>query len=57
LELRPVYHLKEERIRAHILLYWLALILIQNAENKIGQAWREIRSLLQTLHLPEFDSC
>ncbi len=28
LELRPVYHRLEPRIRAHVLLCWLALLLI-----------------------------
>jgi transposase len=53
-ELRPVYHRKEERIRAHVLLCWLALMLIRIAENQTGQTWREIRSLMQTLHLVEY---
>ena len=54
LELRPVYHRKEERIRAHVLLCWLALMLIRIAENQTGQTWRDIRSLMQTLHLVEY---
>ena len=29
LELRPVYHRLEDRIRSHILLCWLALLLVQ----------------------------
>jgi transposase len=33
LDLRPVYHRLEERIRAHVLLCWLALLLIRVAEN------------------------
>jgi len=35
LDLRPVHHRKEERIRAHVLLCWLALLLIRIAENEI----------------------
>jgi transposase len=34
LELRPAYHRKEDRIRAHIVLCWLALLLIRVAENR-----------------------
>ena len=30
LDLRPVYHRLEERIRAHIVLCWLALLLIRS---------------------------
>jgi hypothetical protein len=32
LDLRPVYHRLEPRIRAHVLLSWLALLLIRVAE-------------------------
>ena len=34
LDLHPVYHRLEERIRAHVLLCWLALLLIRVAENQ-----------------------
>ncbi|KKC45811.1 transposase [Paenibacillus sp. D9] len=54
LELRPVYHRKEERIRAHVLLCWLGLMLIRIIENQTGQTWREVRSLMQMLHLVEY---
>jgi transposase len=29
LELRPVYHRLEDRIRAHVILCWLALLLVR----------------------------
>ena len=32
IDLRPVYHRLEERIRAHVILCWLALLLIRIAE-------------------------
>ena len=51
LELRPVYHRKEDRIRAHIVLCWLALLLIRVAENQTGETWRNLRHELQRLHL------
>ena len=55
LDLRPVHHRKEERIRAHVLLCWLALLLIRIAENGIPtHTWRRIREELQTLHVGEF---
>jgi transposase len=34
LELRPMYHRKEERIRSHIFLCWLALLLVRIAEKR-----------------------
>ncbi len=42
LELRPVYHRIEPRIRAHVLLCWLALLLIRVAERRTGMTWRRI---------------
>jgi transposase len=55
LDLRPVYHRKDERIRAHVLLCFLALLLIRVAETKTGDTWPTIRRELQRLHLGEFD--
>ena len=37
LDLRPVYHRLEERIRAHVLLCWLALLLIRIIETTTGR--------------------
>jgi transposase len=50
LDLRPVYHHLEDRIRAHVILCWLALLLIRVAETKIGDTWRNIRNELQRMH-------
>jgi hypothetical protein len=55
LDLRPVYHRAEHRIRAHVLLCWLALLLVRLAEtHDPTRTWRRIREQLQTLHLGEF---
>ena len=51
LRLRPVYHRKEERIRAHIVLCWLALLLIRVAESRTQDSWRNLRQELQRMHL------
>ena len=51
LELRPVSHRKEERIRAHVLISWLALLLIRIAENEIGIMWFKIRKRLNPIKL------
>src|SRR5262249_1281968 len=42
IDLRPVYHRKEERIRAHVILCWLALLLIRIAETTAGTTWAKI---------------
>ncbi len=54
LRLRPVYHRKEERIRAHIVLCWLALLLTRVAETRADDRWRRLRNELQLLHLGVF---
>ena len=54
LDLRPVYHRLEERIRAHVLLCWLALLLIRVAENTTGKTWPVIRRELERIHLGTF---
>jgi transposase len=50
IELRPVFHRLEPRIRAHVLLCWLALLLIRVAERRTGQTWRTIARELGRLH-------
>ena len=54
LDLRPVYHRLEERIRAHVLLCWLALLLIRVAENTTGQTWPVMRRELDRICIGTF---
>jgi hypothetical protein len=54
LDLRPVYHRLEERIRAHVILCWLALLLVRIAENQAGQTWPTMRRELQRISLGTF---
>ncbi len=54
LDLRPVRHRKEDRIRAHVILCWLALLLIRLAETQTEQTWRNLRDELQRMHLGTF---
>lgn len=51
LRLRPVFHHREDRVRAHIQLCWLALLLIRVVENGTGDTWRNVRHELDRLHL------
>jgi len=51
LGLRPVFHHREDRIRAHIQLCWLALLLIRVAENATDDTWRNVRHELDRMHL------
>ena len=50
IDLRPVYHRREDRIRAHVILCWLALLLIRVTENATGQTWNRVRAELQRQH-------
>jgi hypothetical protein len=50
LYLRPVYHRLDDRIRAHVLLCWLALLLIRVAERRTGTTWRTISNELGRIH-------
>jgi transposase len=54
LELRPIYHRKDERIKSHVLLCWLALLLIRVAEVETALTWERIRTEMDGLHLGEF---
>jgi hypothetical protein len=49
LELRPVFHRLEHRIRAHVLICWLALLLIRVTENATGQTWNQVSRELDRL--------
>ena len=51
LRLRPVYHWREDRIRAHVQLCWLALLLIRVIENAAGGTWHNICHELDRMHL------
>jgi len=54
LELRPVYHRLDQRIRAHVLLCWLALLLIRVAELRTERTWPTLRTALERMHLGQF---
>ncbi|MGE3295681.1 MAG: IS1634 family transposase [Geminicoccaceae bacterium] len=59
LDLRPVFHRLEERIRAHVLLCWLALLLARIVETQAATpdqpvTWPRARDELQRLHVGTF---
>jgi DDE family transposase len=51
LGLRPVHHRREDRIRSHVQLCWLALLLIRVVENTTSDTWRNLRHELDRMHL------
>lgn len=48
-DLRPIHHRLEDRIRSHVLLCWLALLLIRVAENETGRTWHQMKQLLSPI--------
>jgi hypothetical protein len=54
LDLRPVYHRLEQRIRAHVILCWLALLLVRIVETTTGHTWHQLRDHLDELHVGTF---
>jgi hypothetical protein len=54
IDLRPVYHRLEERIRAHVVLCWLALLLVRIIETTTGATWRSLAAELNRLHVITF---
>ena len=54
IDLRPVYHRKEDRIRAHVLLCWLALLLTRTIETTCGDTWPNLRRELERVKLGSF---
>jgi transposase len=54
LDLRPIYHRKQDRIRAHVLLSFLALLLCRVAETRAKDTWRNLRRELERIHLGYF---
>jgi DDE family transposase len=53
---RPVFHRKDERIRAHVLICFLALVIIRAAETRTGATWRTTRAELGTIRQGRFRS-
>jgi hypothetical protein len=51
LDLRPLYHRLEQRICAHVLLCWLALLLVRVIETETGASWAAVRDALEDLAL------
>jgi hypothetical protein len=54
IDLRPVYHRLEERIRAHVVLCWLALLLVRIIEDTTSATWRSLTAELNRLQVITF---
>jgi len=51
LDIRPVHHQRPHRIEAHVLLCWLALLLVRVTETETGRTWRAIREDMEDMAL------
>jgi len=56
LDIRPVYHRLDDRIRSHILICWLSMVLVRYAENQTGFSWHEIEKVLSTVTAGRIES-
>ena len=56
IELRPVYHRLDQRIRSHVLVCFLALLLVRVAETRSGHTWPVQRRTLRRIKLARFSS-
>jgi hypothetical protein len=54
IDLRPVYHRKEDRIRAHVVLCWLALLLVRLVETTCADTWPTLRRELDRITIGTF---
>jgi hypothetical protein len=55
LRTRPVFHWKPHRISAHVSLRVLALLIERIAEIRTGKSWRNVRALLDTVKVVEYE--
>jgi hypothetical protein len=55
LNLRPMHHRKADRIKAHILLCWLALLLVRVVETRCGETWPTVRREMDRLYRGVFE--
>ncbi|WP_408010354.1 IS1634 family transposase [Pseudalkalibacillus sp. A8] len=56
LRLRPMYHRLEDRIRSHVLISWLALLLVRIIEVETDETWEQLRKEMNRLHLGHFST-
>ena len=54
LELRPNYHSRDDRIKCHIFLCFMALVFVRIIEQKTDKSWARIRDEMNRLYYGEF---
>lgn len=56
LDLRPVHHRLDDRIRAHVLLCWLGLLLVRVIETELSMTWDAIRDEMDEVMVTRISS-
>ena len=51
-----MHHRKEDRIHAHVLLCWLALLFVRVTEVRCGEKWWRVRQEMDRLHRGVFET-
>ncbi|MFW5928506.1 MAG: IS1634 family transposase, partial [Thermoplasmatota archaeon] len=51
IDIRPVNHRLPERIKSHILLCWIAMLMIRVVENNVDDTWFQIKKKLSPIKL------
>jgi transposase len=54
LDLRPNYHTNHDRVRCHIFLCFIALVLVRMSENATETTWERVRRELNRIYYGEF---
>jgi len=54
LELRPNYHSRDDRIKCHIFISFIALVFVRMIEHKTDKPWARIRDEMSRLYYGEF---
>jgi transposase len=55
IDIRPIHHRLPQRIRAHVLLCWLAMLMIRVAENETQCSWFQLKKILSSLQVGTLD--
>jgi hypothetical protein len=56
LDLRPMHHRKTDRIHAHVMLCWLALLLVRTVEVTCQRSWTSVRQEMDRMHRGTFEN-
>ena len=56
IKIMPLFHRLQKRIEAHVKICVLALLIERIAERTCGQTWSQIREILRTLQMSEYQT-